>query len=201
MLFDAADDGHDRMPSVDDDWPTDVDALSSSLDDPSSFPNPFHDFTFDPIFFLRLILFLPWCIAVGGTILFSPSSTHLSQIAFHPLYHPSAPTGIQRFAYYAHTAVPHVGIFCACVVWAGWWWSRVAGSVVGSVLIGAGMLAGVVWAWSGFVVDKGVPLGADDRQAVYLAVFGLGFDERDGAEGVQLKKGEEGYFVIDRLDE
>jgi hypothetical protein len=136
MLFDAADDGHDRMPSVDNDWPTDVDTFSSSLDDPSSFPNPFHDFTFDPLSFLRLLLFLPWCIAVGGTILFSVFYISLTD-RIPPIIPPLCADGDSPLR-----------VLCAHGRTLGYSLGYSAHASCGRDGGGAGRLAGVVLAWS-----------------------------------------------------
>ncbi|CCM01682.1 uncharacterized protein FIBRA_03746 [Fibroporia radiculosa] len=109
----------------------------------------------------QVVLFLPWCIGVGGTILFSPA--HLSIVASGS-GHMLSEKGSRRFAYWAHCAEAHIVIFLGFV-----------GSLVylnpyaGTALIAAG-LARFVYVWHDFQVDLSVPLGVDDQQSVYLVV-------------------------------
>ena len=67
-------DDHDGMLRADDDWLAGVECLLVVVR--RSILIPYY-FTLNP-FFRKLVLFLPWCIAAGWTILFSPSSTHLT---------------------------------------------------------------------------------------------------------------------------
>ncbi|KIJ10451.1 hypothetical protein PAXINDRAFT_16536 [Paxillus involutus ATCC 200175] len=66
---------------------------------------------------IRILLFIPWCAAVGGALLLSPN--HVELVAFRTGYLPS-PKGLRRFARWADCAYPHVMVFFACVVVVLW---------------------------------------------------------------------------------
>ncbi|GBE87287.1 hypothetical protein BKA93DRAFT_570855 [Sparassis latifolia] len=110
---------------------------------------------------LRITLFLPWCAAVGGTVLLSPQ--HLELVAFTPGYIAS-PKGLQRFAHWTDCATHHVFIFLACIIALALWDVALGTAVAGVAL------ARFIYVWSDFRVDASVPLGEDDKQSVYLAV-------------------------------
>jgi hypothetical protein len=131
----------------------------------------------------KAIFFLPWCAAVGGTILLSPH--HLEFVAFVPGYIPS-PKGIHRFAHWADCAMQHVMIFLAVVAAVAWWRTSIG------VLFAAGVFAQFVFAWREFVVDRTVPLGEDDRQTMYLVATQYGLDE----DSMDLTKTPAGYFIF-----
>lgn len=111
---------------------------------------------------LRLILFLPWCVAVGGAILLSPD--RLETIAFTPGYMASE-RGTRRFRYWAHCAGPHICIFLAFLA-VTFWWNAFAGT-----MIAGAVAAKAVYVWGDFQFDPSIQLGHDDKQSVYLAVF------------------------------
>ncbi|EED79024.1 predicted protein [Postia placenta Mad-698-R] len=111
---------------------------------------------------LRLILFLPWCVAVGGAIVLSPD--RLETIAFTPGYMDSE-RGTRRFRYWAHCAGPHICIFLAFLA-VTFWWNAFAGAITAGAVA-----AKAVYVWGDFQFDSSIPLGHDDKQSVYLAVF------------------------------
>ncbi|PCH42826.1 hypothetical protein WOLCODRAFT_144225 [Wolfiporia cocos MD-104 SS10] len=111
--------------------------------------------------FLRLLLFLPWCVAVGGTIIVAPR--FLEHVAFAPGYiRPD--TGTRRFGFWADCGIPHIVIFLATLAALAWWDLR------DGVAVAAAVAAGFMYAWRDFRPDFSVPLGSDDRQSIYLVV-------------------------------
>jgi hypothetical protein len=136
---------------------------------------------------LRIALFVPWCVAVGGTIVMFPR--HLEFVAFSPGYVKS-PRGIYRFKHWADTGMHHVWIFAGFL--ASIWWIYPA---PGLLLVG-GVIAQFVNAWHDFTVDRRVPLGEDDRQSMYLVATQYGLPDKL----MDIRKTEQGY-VISRLDE
>ncbi|KAI9434584.1 hypothetical protein H4582DRAFT_2060024 [Lactarius indigo] len=60
---------------------------------------------------VRVLFFVPWCVAVGAVIVLYPRAlTRLVR-----LYALPPPTPLHRLAYHAHTAGPHVCIFAAAL--------------------------------------------------------------------------------------
>lgn len=112
---------------------------------------------------LRLLFFVPWCIAVGGAMMFFPKQ--LDIVTFSPGY-VSSERGFRRFQYWAHCAGPHVVIF-AGFIFATLCWKP----YYGMLFAGAG-LARFVYVWNDFCFDPTIPLGQDDKQSVYLAITG-----------------------------
>ncbi|KAF8838577.1 hypothetical protein BDN67DRAFT_74326 [Paxillus ammoniavirescens] len=110
----------------------------------------------------RILLFIPWCAAVGGALLLFPNLVEL--VAFRTGYLPS-PKGLRRFAHWADCAYPHVMIFLACVVLI-LWYDRVMGMSLACVVVSR-----FVYVWSCFRVDRGIPLGEDDQQSLYLVIM------------------------------
>jgi hypothetical protein len=133
---------------------------------------------------LRLLGFLPWCIAVGGAIILCPS--HLDFVTFRVGYQPPL-QGVHRFAYWADCAMQHVAIFCGCIAALGWW-NRPLGA-----LLTAGVGAGFFFAWGTFVLDRSVPLGKDDRQTIYLVLTNYGLKGRDVAG---FRKTDDGCYLV-----
>lgn len=102
-----------------------------------------------------------WTFAVGGCILLSPA-THLDAIAFGSGFIARPLSDIARFGYWAENAIPHLCTFLAGLCFLIWWRLDLGFSVLAIVLC-------LFWrAWSDFELDKDVPLGADDRQTIYL---------------------------------
>lgn len=135
---------------------------------------------------LRVVLFLPWCVIVGGTIVMYPQ--HLEFIAFGPGYVKS-PKGIHRFAHWADTGMQHVWIFMGFLASVWWIYPNLGLMVIG------GVVAQTVNAWQDFQVDRSIPLGEDDRQTMYLVGKQYGMPD----ELMGIKKTNEGY-LISRLD-
>ncbi|KAK7046122.1 hypothetical protein VNI00_007125 [Paramarasmius palmivorus] len=116
-----------------------------------------------PTNLLKLAFFLPWCIAAGCTLLIFPK--HIEFVVFAPGYYTtsSSSRGIHRFAELAENTIPHVGIFLgllALVVY----WNFALGMALTALIVSQGVLA-----WQDFDSEgaKNVPLGEDDRVAVY----------------------------------
>lgn len=137
------------------------------------------------IHILRILLFVPWCAAVGGALLLFPS--HVETVAFRPGYLPS-PKGIRRFAHWAECGQQHVAIFLACLVVVVWY-NRPLGLSVASVV--ATRFAVV---WSAFEVDWSIPLGEDDQQSLYLVMTGLA--SRGGSFRVSGLRGQGGLAAM-----
>lgn len=135
---------------------------------------------------LRMLLFLPWCIAVGGSIVLCPKG--LDIITFHSGYLEPL-SGIYRFAHWADHAFEHIVIF-VCFTGFVFWLSPAFGFIVG-----CGMGAMVVNAWYDFRVDPGVPLGEDDRQSVYLGLTRFWMTD----EFLNLRRVEGGFLLDDRM--
>jgi hypothetical protein len=134
----------------------------------------------------KVAFFLPWCVVVGAAIVLCPNRMEL--FAFAPGYQTS-PTGIHRFAYWADCAKQHVAIFFAFMVYI-WLWNGPLG-----VSLAAGVLAGFVYSWRDFVLDRSIPLGNDDQQSIYLVFANYG---RDWETSLILQKNDAGYLTLDR---
>ncbi|KAH9902629.1 hypothetical protein C8Q73DRAFT_785289 [Cubamyces lactineus] len=64
---------------------------------------------------VHIVLFFPWCVAVGGLILVWPSA--LERITFRSGFLGGPPPqGLRRFAYWVANAYEHAFIFLACAV-------------------------------------------------------------------------------------
>ncbi|KAM6491111.1 hypothetical protein JOM56_013350, partial [Amanita muscaria] len=136
--------------------------------------------------FFKVILFVPWCISVGGTVLLWPDQLEL--IAFQTGYVYSM-RGIRRFAHWADVGVQLVMIFLAFVLCLLWFLPTPVGMLLVFALVVRSVLV-----WQGVQVDYSVPLGEDDKQSLYLlAILG----ERGLVEGAQtVTKTEAGFFVV-----
>jgi hypothetical protein len=130
---------------------------------------------------MRIVIFLPWCVAVGGAILFSPK--HLDLVAFGPGYI-KTPRGIHRFAHWADSGMQHIGIFLGFLASVGWVFPT-----FGLLLFG-GLAAQFLYAWQDFVADPNVPLGADDRQTMYIVATQFGLSGY-----AHFSKRQDNYFV------
>lgn len=109
----------------------------------------------------RILLFLPWCIAVGGAIVLSPA--HLSSLGFTSLNYMSPPsTAIEHYAHWANYGLQHVTIFLGFVVTFLWAFPN-----AGLMCLGA-LMAQFCWAWHDFLPDPTVAVGENERQMVYL---------------------------------
>lgn len=134
---------------------------------------------------LRALLFLPWCIAVGGSIVLCPKG--LDVITFHsgylePLF------GIYRFAHWADHAFEHLVIF-ASFLGLLFWFVPAFG-----ILVACAMGALSIGAWYDFRLDPSIPLGEDDRQSVYLSLTRFWMAD----EFLNLRRVKEGFVWDDR---
>jgi hypothetical protein len=138
---------------------------------------------------LRIVFFVPWCVAVGGMIVMYPR--HLDLVAFSPVagYITPPPTGIRRFTHWSETAMQHVWIFLGFLASVVWLYP-----VLGWMLVG-GVAAQSLNAWWDFRVDRSVELGEDDRQTVYLVLREYGCPD----ELMEIGRKGSGY-VVWRLD-
>ncbi|KAF9459384.1 hypothetical protein BDZ94DRAFT_1324806 [Collybia nuda] len=130
---------------------------------------------------MRVVIFLPWCVAVGGVILLCPK--YLDLVAFGPGY-VETPRGIRRLAYWADSGMQHVGIFLAFLATIAWLLPMFG------IILASGMVAQFVYAWYDFVVDPNVPLGADDRQTMYIVATQFGL-----SGNTNFSKKENNYFL------
>jgi len=110
---------------------------------------------------LRVSFFLPWCIAVGGSIVLCPDK--LDTITFHTGYLEPL-SGIHRFAHWVDRAFEHIVIFFTFLGFLAWL------NPMTGVLTGCAMVALALNAWYDFRLDPNVPLGKDDRQSIYLSI-------------------------------
>ena len=110
----------------------------------------------------RILLFLPWCIAVGGAIVLSPA--HLSSLGFTSILNYISPpsTAIEHFAHWANYGLQHVTIFLGFVITFLWMFPN-----AGLICLGA-LMAQFCWAWHDFLPDRTVAIGENERQMVYL---------------------------------
>lgn len=90
----------------------------------------------------RVILFLPWCVAVGAAIALYPRA--LSSLV--RLYAGSPRTPLHRLAHHAHTARAHLGIFLGVLVLVT---ATLPSWRLRAVLVGA-VVARAVVVWRGF---------------------------------------------------
>lgn len=159
-------------------------AETSSIDE---FSLEFPEVTLRSVLVLiaRVVCFIPWCIAVGGAIVLSPS--HMELFAFTAGYQSSL-KGIYRFAYWADCAMQHVAIFFAFIAILGWL-NRPLGA-----FLAASILMCFVLGWRDFVLDRSIPLGDDDRQTFYLVFTNYGL----GKETLNMQKTATGYLVLDK---
>ncbi len=114
---------------------------------------------------VRSVVFVPWCVLIGGAILLSPG--HLPRLASPScIFTPPIPRpGIKRFAYWAECAFYHVFIFLAFVV------AILAYATPIGLFLTFVTVVGSIWRWYGFKMDDethGVRLGEDDWQSCYL---------------------------------
>jgi len=134
---------------------------------------------------LRFSFFLPWCIAVGGSIVLCPDK--LDTITFRtgylePLF------GIHRFAHWADRAFEHIVIFLTFLGFLGWL------NPLTGVLTGCAVAALALNAWCDFRLDPKVPLGKDDRQSIYLSVTRFWLTD----EFLNLRREDKGFVLDER---
>ena len=118
---------------------------------------------------LRILFFMPWCIAVGATITLFPA--YIERVVFSTGYIPSpSPQGIRRFSFLAETAYEYAMIFIITMfglllVNPTW------GAIVWAFCVGR-----FVWVWAGYrwkdmccFHDR---VGEDDMETLALVVSG-----------------------------
>ena len=157
-------------------WPKDVQTMFSYL-------------TLHNALFLaaQILLFFPWCVAVGGAIFISPA--HLSSLTFSTSLNYISPPlkPVQRYAHWADYGLQHITIFL-CFLFAIVWMFPDAGWVV----VGA-FISQVCWAWHDFLPDRTVPVGEDERQTIYLLAKHTWLD----GSSVRMQKVNGNYYATD----
>ena len=136
---------------------------------------------------IRILCFLPWCIAVGGALVLFPD--HLEYLAFQTGYL-SSPTGIRRFSHWAEYGMQHIvifGTFLGLFVFVF--------PTAGFLLIG-GLLAQFYHVWNYFSLDRTVPLGTDDLQTVYL----LATPQWLNGTFLEFKKVDDDYYSLGEFE-
>jgi hypothetical protein len=136
---------------------------------------------------IQILCFLPWCIAVGGALVLFPD--HLEYLAFQTGY-VASPIGIRRFSHWAEYGLQHVVIF---VTFLGLF--VFVFPTIGFLLIG-GLLAQFYHVWNYFSLDRTVPLGTDDLQAIYLLAT---TDWFNGAS-MGIKKVDDHYYLLGEFE-
>ncbi|KAF9439425.1 hypothetical protein P691DRAFT_786804, partial [Macrolepiota fuliginosa MF-IS2] len=137
---------------------------------------------------LRAVFFVPWCIAVGGSII--PCPKYLNGTTFHIWYLDPA-HGIWRLAYRADKGFERVVIFLAFVGLVVYLRSGLGWLVVCEV----GAVSGLV-CWDFGAVEmkrRGVLLGG--RMSVYLGMTRLWWAGND--VGVKLRRVEGGFVSVE----
>ncbi len=142
---------------------------TATLHQASAPPTPFPNL-------LRLLLFMPWCIAVGATITLFPA--HIDRVVFSTGYIPGpAPRGVHRFGFWADTARDYACIFGFALL------SLFAVSAPAAWVACALALARFVWVWGAYACARGERcccvhthtserLGEDDMESLALIARG-----------------------------
>ncbi|KAG5350463.1 hypothetical protein C0989_010943 [Termitomyces sp. Mn162] len=107
---------------------------------------------------LRALIFLPWCVIAGTSILLFPQ--HLETIIFGPGF-VASPEGIHRFAFWTEVSKELVTAFFAALIIL-WCWCP----TIGLFAMG-GTVARFLYTWKGFRLDRKISLGEDDMQSFY----------------------------------
>ncbi|KAF8883764.1 hypothetical protein CPB84DRAFT_1789763 [Gymnopilus junonius] len=135
----------------------------------------------------RVLFFLPWCIAVGGALIFFPD--YLDMLAFRTGYLEPV-TAIRRFSHWATYGFQHVVSFF-CFLGALLWHYPSVGFSVTILLVCQFCLV-----WHGFLFDATTPLGEDVRQTTYLLFTTTWLDSDDL---VNIKKVDGAYYWADKF--
>ncbi|KAF9444415.1 hypothetical protein P691DRAFT_617147, partial [Macrolepiota fuliginosa MF-IS2] len=114
---------------------------------------------------LRVVFFMPWYIAVRGSIVLYPK--YINGIVFHIRYLDPA-HGIWRLVYWADKGFEHLAIFLALVGLVVY--LRPGLGVVGRVWGWCGEWFGVWDFWAAEMRRRAVLLEDDDRISVYLGM-------------------------------
>ena len=131
---------------------------------------------------IHVILFLPWCVAAGATLLLFPY--HLELVIFETGYLEPC-KGIYRFAHFAECGMQYSMTFLASLVLFIYEYPN-----LGMVITG-GLLAQFFHAWQDFQVDRNIPLGNDDRQMIYILATSSWFT----GDSVDIQKVEDQYYL------
>ncbi|KAI0775057.1 hypothetical protein BD413DRAFT_491652 [Trametes elegans] len=118
---------------------------------------------------LRTVLFVPWCMLVGGAIVLWP--TAVDWTAFHTGFVRDAPRpGLRRFAYWAENAYEHVFLFFA----GSFMLLHYAAGPNYALLVLAALLGRVAFMWGTFCPreDLHLRVGEDDMESIWLVTQG-----------------------------
>lgn len=114
---------------------------------------------------LHIVLFLPWCAAVGGAILLAPTSAGALAFGGGFLRGPP-PRGMRRVAYWAANAYEHVFVFLACAAALLCYDADPRRRMATLTVLGAR----IAWAWFGFQPKPRLHMrvGQDDMESLWL---------------------------------
>ncbi|KAI0648963.1 hypothetical protein C8Q79DRAFT_1007554 [Trametes meyenii] len=120
---------------------------------------------------LLFMLFVPWCVAVGGAILLAPASA--GALAFRGGFVRGAapPRGLRRLAYWADNAYEHVFVFLAVAAVALFY-----ADPRRAVWVLAAAVVRIAWVWGGYRPGEGLHLrvGQNDQESLWLVAKGSG---------------------------
>ncbi|KAG6905627.1 hypothetical protein DXG01_001536 [Tephrocybe rancida] len=130
---------------------------------------------------LRVLIFLPWCVIAGASILLFPAQ--LETVVFG-LGFVTSPRGIYRYVFWTEVSKELVGVFIAflVIVWCSY-------PKVG-LLVMAAVVAQSVYVWQGFRLNRNIPLGEDDKQSLYHV-----FVHYTSGHAMTLREDEDGFHL------
>ncbi|KAG6815961.1 hypothetical protein H0H87_009874 [Tephrocybe sp. NHM501043] len=131
---------------------------------------------------LRILIFLPWCIIAGASILLFP--LHLEMIVFQPGF-VTSPQGIHRYAFWSTVVKELVGAFIASLLVLLYTVPKVGVPVL------CAAITQFVFAWQDFRVNCEIPLGEDDRQSLYYI-----WKFHASGETLGLREDEKGFYAM-----
>ncbi|PPQ72515.1 hypothetical protein CVT26_004030 [Gymnopilus dilepis] len=141
------------------------------------------DSLFDHLFLgLRIVFFLPWCVAVGGCLIAFPA--YLNLLAFGTGYLKPV-NEIRQFSHWATYGFQHVVSFFVFLGALVWKYPNV-GFAVGGVILGQFYLV-----WRNFFFDPAIPLGQDVQQTAYILLQTVWLDSDFIAN---IKKAGDAYY-------
>ncbi|KAI0671882.1 hypothetical protein C8Q78DRAFT_803408 [Trametes maxima] len=120
---------------------------------------------------LLFVLFVPWCVAVGGAILLAPASAGALAFRGGFVRGTAPPRGLRRLAYWADNAYEHVFVFLAVVAAALFYADlRRAAWVLAAAIVRVG------WVWGGYrpAEDLHRRVGENDQESLWLVARGSG---------------------------
>ncbi|TBU46795.1 hypothetical protein BD309DRAFT_915128 [Dichomitus squalens] len=117
----------------------------------------------------RVLLFMPWCIAVGATITLFPA--HIERVVFSTGYIPSpSPEGARRFSFFSETAYEYAMIFAVALI------GLAFASPTWGIIVWAFCAGRFVWVWVAYSVKDMCcfheRVGKDDMETLALVVSG-----------------------------